>query len=230
MSRRRYQRHRHAVGVRVAAQDHAAQRAHVGEVAAPGDDDMVFLGHQVVGRVELDPAGRLAAPHRDPGVAGVGAAQRDLLLGVDRADVARDVAGGEAVGAQGRDLDMGEVLADACLAGEDLAERGADVGRVRVILEIRLDARRELARRREDRPAGRQRLGAVVPERLDAGHQRRVVDELARLDRLREAAAVQGIADLLPRRRVDGRRRIGKANVDAARTSISKRLCGLSMR
>jgi hypothetical protein len=63
-----------------AAQDDAAQRADVGEVAAPGDGDVVLLGDQVVGRVEMDPACRLAAPHRDPGVAGVGAAQRDLVL------------------------------------------------------------------------------------------------------------------------------------------------------
>src|SRR6266404_4458440 len=81
--RRRDQRHRDAIGVRLAAQDHAPQRAHIGKVAAPGDGDVIFLGHQVVGRVEMDPAGHLAAPYRHPGVARVGAAQGDLVLGVD---------------------------------------------------------------------------------------------------------------------------------------------------
>src|SRR5260221_151515 len=69
----RHQRHVDPVGVRLPAQDHAAQRAHVREVAAPGDGNMVLAGDQIVGRVEMDPAGGRAAPQGDPGVAGVAA-------------------------------------------------------------------------------------------------------------------------------------------------------------
>jgi hypothetical protein len=51
---------------------------------------------------------------------------------------------------------MGEVLADAGLAGEDLGQRRADVGGAGVVFEVLLDARGKLARRLEDRPARRQ--------------------------------------------------------------------------
>ena len=175
---------------------------------------MVLVRHEIVGRIEMDPARLLAAPDGDPGVAGIGTAQRDLVRGVDGADVARDIGGGETVGAKRRDLDMGEVLADARLAGEDGGERRADVGGARVILEIGLDARGELAGGFEDRPARREGRRTVVAQGGDRRHQRRVVHELAGLDGHGKAIAVQGGTDLFPgRRRGHGRRR-GKAHID----------------
>ena len=112
-----------------------------------------WLRDEVVGRVEMDPARLLAAPHRDPGMAGIGAAQRDLFLGMDGADVARDIARREAVGAQRGDHDMREILADAGLALEHLVQGRRDVGGAGMVFEIGLDAPGELARRLEDRPA-----------------------------------------------------------------------------
>ena len=171
-----------------------------------------------------------AAPHRDPGVAGVGAAQRDLVLGARRADVARDVAGGEAVGAQRGDLDMGEILADAGLAGEDLGQRRADVGGAGMVLEIRLDARGELACRRQDGPAGRERLGAVGAQRLDGGHQRRIRERTRSPRRRRESRCRSARSRSCSHgecRPAGGGS--GKRTSIAARTSMSKRLCGLSI-
>src|SRR5258708_36970206 len=109
---------------------------------------------------------------------------------------------------------MGEVLADASLAGEDRGERRADVGGARMIFEIRLDARSELACGLEDRPTGREGLGAIDLQRLDTVHQRRVMDELARFDGNGKAAIAQRGADLLPGRRRSGRRGFGKAYID----------------
>jgi hypothetical protein len=109
---------------------------------------------------------------------------------------------------------MREVLADAGLADEDLGERRADVGGAGVVLEVGLDARGELARSLHNWPARRERPRAVVAKRFDGGHQRRVVDELARLHRHRKALAIQRRAQLFPRRRRGGGRWVGKAHLD----------------
>jgi hypothetical protein len=58
-----------------AAEDHAAHRRHVAEVASPAERDVLVVDQAVVGRVEIDPARCLAAPSRDPGMRGVGADQ-----------------------------------------------------------------------------------------------------------------------------------------------------------
>ena len=69
------------VGRLLHALDDAAQRRHVGEVAPDRHPHVAGPGNQVVGRVEMDPAGSLAAPYGHPGVTRVGAAQRDLVAG-----------------------------------------------------------------------------------------------------------------------------------------------------
>src|SRR2546425_11136546 len=57
-----------------AAENHAARRRDIAEVAAPGERDVTVVHQAVVGRIDVDPAdGR--APYRDPRVRGVGADQ-----------------------------------------------------------------------------------------------------------------------------------------------------------
>src|SRR5438477_11209837 len=55
-SPRRDECHVHPEGVGFAAQDHASERAHIREVAAPGDSDVVLARDQVIGRVAMNPA------------------------------------------------------------------------------------------------------------------------------------------------------------------------------
>ena len=69
------------------ADDDAVDRRDVGEVAADRQNDVVVLDQDVVGRIEPDPAELGAAPHRHPGVGGVGALQARLAR---RRDGARD--------------------------------------------------------------------------------------------------------------------------------------------
>src|ERR1700716_4050385 len=78
-----------------------------------------FATRSLVGSRWTQPA---ASPHHTATQAWLASAQLDLLLGMDGSDVARDIGRREAVRAQGGDLDMGEVLADARLAGEHLGQ------------------------------------------------------------------------------------------------------------
>jgi len=64
--------HRHRELLLARADDDAIDRRDVGEVAPDRQDDVVVLDQEVIGRIEPDPADRAAAPHRDPGVGGVG--------------------------------------------------------------------------------------------------------------------------------------------------------------
>src|ERR1700733_15276614 len=103
-----------------AAQDNAAHRADVAEVAAPAEKDLLVFGHDAVGGVDVYPAVFGAEPGTDPGVdlfkaVALGLARRRL-----GADVAGGVARGDADAAQAADHGVGKILADAFLAGHDL--------------------------------------------------------------------------------------------------------------
>src|SRR5512139_683932 len=78
--------------VRAAAEDHAAQRAHIAEVAAPGEHDVLVPHDDVVGGIEADPAMIRSEPRLDPGMRLIGAAPRDATRRGTRAHIARDVA------------------------------------------------------------------------------------------------------------------------------------------
>ena len=118
-----------------AAEDHAADRADVGVVAAPGQGDVPIDGDAVVGRVDVDPAvpGHV---EREPGVRGVGADQARLVGRRRRFEVAADVARRQAERAQAGDLQVGEVLADAAPLPEDVGDRRRDRGRARLEREV----------------------------------------------------------------------------------------------
>ena len=86
--------HIHSQLVLATADDHAAERGYVGEIAAPGERYVIFADHAVIGRIEIDPAMRRAVD-RHPGMGGIPADQRTVLSGAGGSDVSAHVAGGE---------------------------------------------------------------------------------------------------------------------------------------
>ena len=123
-----------------AAQDHAADRADVAEVAAPAEQDMLVLDHDAVGWIDVDPAVLGTQPAADPGVGLVGA----LAFGLARrrlgADVAGGVAGRNTDASEAADHGVGEILADAFPAGHDLGDGGGDGGDAGAKPEFGVDA------------------------------------------------------------------------------------------
>src|ERR1700692_3727334 len=111
-----------------AADDHAAQRGYVAEVASPGDDDVVGTHAHIVGRVEIDPAegwtkdGNPGVRSVRTDIGGVGAGRRQ------RAQVAADIARCQPPRTQTPDHDVGKILAYAAAGLERLDSGGADGG------------------------------------------------------------------------------------------------------
>ena len=146
--------------VRAAAEDHAAQRADVAVVASPGEGDVAQVGQDVVGRIEIDPA-ECRAVDREPGVRRVGADQPRLARRRIGEQIAADVARRAARARAGRRS------AGARSPGRRRAARRARgvTGVVIVVapgsnVNSRVDAVHQVDRRREQRPAGRERRRA----------------------------------------------------------------------
>jgi len=57
------------------AHDDAVDRRHIGKIPAHGEDDVIVLDQKIIGGVEAEPAGLLAAPQRDPCVGRIRALQ-----------------------------------------------------------------------------------------------------------------------------------------------------------
>ena len=71
--------HGHAELLLARADDDAVDRRDVGKVARDRQDDVIVANQDIVGRIETDPADRVAAPYRHPGVGGVGALPLPVL-------------------------------------------------------------------------------------------------------------------------------------------------------
>ena len=122
-------------GVAAAAVEDAADGAHVGVVAAAGDDDVIFADEAVVGGIVVDPAvARDVDGH--PRVHGVGADEGGLAGRRLGAEITAHVGGGEAEAAGAGEVEVGEILADAAAGLQDRGEVRAEVGRGGVEVEI----------------------------------------------------------------------------------------------
>ena len=132
---------------------------------------MIVADEQIVGGVELKPAEGRAAPQRDPGVRGVRAFEPLLTGSRQRAQIAADVVGRQAESAQSGDHDMGEILANAAAARENLGERRRDLGRLRIIGEIGVDAPHQIEGRFENRPPLRKTFARIGGDRLQQRRQ-----------------------------------------------------------
>ena len=117
-----------------AAEQHAAHRAHILEIAAEGDRDMLFLGDHIVGRIEVDPA-EFGRPDRDPSVGRIRAGELRLALGGIGEKVPAHIARGEAERPQACDFEVREVLADAALDLQHLLDRRCSIGCAALISE-----------------------------------------------------------------------------------------------
>src|ERR1700676_4393172 len=107
-----------------AADDHAAQRGYVAEVASPGDDDVVGTHAHIVGRVEIDPA-EGGTKDGNPGGRSVSTNNGGAGPG-QRAQVAADIARCQPPRTQTPDHDVGKILAYAAAGLERLDSGGAD--------------------------------------------------------------------------------------------------------
>ena len=96
-------------------------------VTTSGDFDVAFVGDDVVGGVEAEPA---FARDVDlaPGVGGLGTTQLGLRTVVE---IAAHITRWDAEGAADADHEMREVLADAAFRGQNLVHVGGDFGAVR---------------------------------------------------------------------------------------------------
>jgi hypothetical protein len=127
--------HRHRDGVGAAAHQDAADGADIAEIAPVGDGDVILPRQQVVGGIEIHPsdAGTI---NRKPGVPRVGARQTGLAGRRPGAQVAADVAGGQAERSETGDGQMGEILADAAPVPPTFFQRRGHRRRRRIIFEI----------------------------------------------------------------------------------------------
>ena len=92
-----------------AAHDHALEGGDVCEVAAPGHGDVSVIGHEVVGRIKVDPA-VIGQVHREPGMGSICANQVIFAGGGLSFKVAADIARGQTHRAEATDGQMGKVL------------------------------------------------------------------------------------------------------------------------
>src|SRR5579859_5821642 len=97
----------HGYPMGAATEHDSLQRAHVAEVAAPGDRDVPRAGERAVRRVEVEPT-ETGHVHRGPRVRRVGADETRLARRWFRFEVAGHVARGEAERTQAADGEMGE--------------------------------------------------------------------------------------------------------------------------
>src|SRR5580693_9236026 len=110
------------------ADDHAAQRGYVAEVASPGDDDVVGTHAHIVGWVEIDPAEGWTK-HGNPGVRSVRANVGGVRAGRrQRAQIAAHISRCQPPRTQTPDHDVGKILAYALAGFERLDGGRADGG------------------------------------------------------------------------------------------------------
>ena len=106
----------------------------VGVVAADGGANVAVAGDEIVGGVEANPA-ELGQKCLDPGV-GCGALGA-VFVGVTVVEIAADIAAGDLqLGADERDHDVGEILADAGLGGEGVLDGRVSLGGLRLVVEV----------------------------------------------------------------------------------------------
>lgn len=131
-------------GLLAAAEHDAAEGADFVVVAAPGEGDVVVAWDDVVGGVEVDPAVAVSV-YGKPCVCGLGA-REGVSFGAEWADVAADVAGGNAEGAQACDLELSEILADAAFVGVYGVDGRCQRGCGRVVFEFAMYTRGQIER------------------------------------------------------------------------------------
>src|SRR5580700_3967259 len=186
--------------MRAPAENDAAKRRHVTEVATPCNGDVVGTDSGIVRRIELDPAER-RAEHANPGVgcattdgrgaptAPAGSARRGAT------DVAADVTRGEPARTQTGNHEVCEVLADSAPVREHFAERCRDGRCAWGVAQLAVQLRHESFRAGEDRALACEALLAVVRERALHAHVLRLVPEPASFQRVARGPMSAAIAD-----------------------------------
>ena len=129
----------------------AARRRHVGVVAADRSADVALRRHDVIGRVEPDPAeaGQIGL---DPGMARILA--RAILALAAVMQIARHIARRHAPASRHRDHDVGEVLAHPAPGLERVVDRRMDLGDAHLIVEGAMERPVEMTQRAQRVAAG----------------------------------------------------------------------------
>ena len=91
------------------AQDYAFEGGDIGKVSAPGYGDVPVTGHEVVGRIKVDPA-VIGQVHREPCMGGISANQVLCAGGGQGFEIAADIARGQTHSAETTDSQVGKVL------------------------------------------------------------------------------------------------------------------------
>ena len=164
----------------------------------------------------------LAAPHRDPGMGGVGALQARLARRRDGAQIAADIGRRQAEAAQACDHHMGKILADAVALLEHFLERRRDHGRLRIVFELgRMRCIRSTAPARMPAPGGKLCRG-IGGDRRQHRHQRTGKDVADRRGRARGSSASKATSRTLSHGGLGGgaagrlaRDRHARAGIDA---------------
>ena len=112
-----------------------------------------------------------AAPHRDPGVGGVGALQARFARRRDGAQIAADIGRRQPESAQACDHHMGKVLADAVALLEHFLERRRDHGRLRIVFELGANAMHQVDRAGENAGSRRKACRGIGGDRRLHRHQ-----------------------------------------------------------
>ena len=148
-----------------AAAEDAVGGRDVGVVAADGGADVAIAGDEVVGGIEADPAefGRKASTQ-----AWVAELSERSWCVVAVVEVAADVAAGDAeLGADQRDHDVGEILADAGLGGEREVDGRVGLGGLRFVVEVFVELLVELWRTLSG--SSRRRTSRCLPRSSSSG-------------------------------------------------------------
>ena len=196
-----------------AADQDTLDRSDIAVIAAPGNGDVPVRGHQAIGRIEIDPAGR-RHKNADPGVRNIRARQSRLAGRRSGHEIAAHVAGSQSQGTQAANLEMREVLANAPAGAEHFEHRRAHVGRAWQKLEFVVDSFGQVHDAIQKGPAFREGGLGVGRQFGGSSHVRGVKAELAGAQRFGFQRVLQQFADLFPRRtlaQVDAR---GRTHLD----------------
>lgn len=140
---------RHLNFVLPAAEQHAADRAHVLEVSTEGYGDMLLFGDEIVRGIEVDPT-PFGRPDRDPGMGRIRADKLRLALGRVGKQIAADIARSEAERAKACDFEVCEILADASPDLQHLLDRRRRVGCSGLVLEFAVNCCSDVLHRFEE--------------------------------------------------------------------------------
>ena len=170
-----------------------------------------------------------AAPHQHPGMHGIGALQARRIGSRHRAQIARDIGGGEPDAAQAGNHDVREILAYAAAQRERHRRHGGDRGRADLVSDVGLEPVHQLHRGFEDGPAGGETLAGVIADFRIERHHAAWEQIMRRRHRADVADRERGLANLFPRRR--RRRDRARRSIDATRAAnlIVSVSCGSSM-